>query len=69
MRSLVYDDNENEQVVRCDYAESLRQDLINELKAYNINRNQHTSDRTIPRAYSGCTANTTSRDLVILAEI
>jgi hypothetical protein len=59
-RSLARDDDENEQVVRRDRAENLGQDLINELKAYNVNRNQHTGDRA---------ANNTSGDPVMLAEI
>jgi hypothetical protein len=68
-RSLARDDDENEQVVRRDRAENLGQDLINELKAYNVNRNQHTGDRAVPRARGGRAANNTSGDPVMLAEI
>jgi hypothetical protein len=68
-RSLARDDDENEQVVRRDRAENLRQDLIDELKAYNVNRNQYTGDRAMPRTRRAGAANTTSGDLVMLAEV
>jgi hypothetical protein len=55
--------------VRCDRAENLGAELITELKAFNTNRNQHTSDCTIPRTYYARASNTSNSDLVLLVEI
>jgi hypothetical protein len=68
-RSLARDDDEDEQVARRDRAENLGQDLIDELKAYNVNRTQHAGDRAVPRTRGARASSNTSADPVILAEI
>lgn len=68
-RSVARDDDEDEQRSRRDRAENLGTDLIDELKAYNVNRNQQAGDRTVPRSRRAGAANTSSGDLVLLAEV
>jgi hypothetical protein len=68
-RSLARDDDEDEQTARRDRAENLGADLIAELKAYNVNRNQQTGDRAVPRTRRAGATNTISGDPVLLAEV
>jgi hypothetical protein len=68
-RSLARDDDEDEQASRRDRAENLGTVLIDELKAYNVNRTQQTGDRAVPRTRRAGAANTISGDPVLLAEV
>jgi hypothetical protein len=70
-RSLVRGDDEDEQASRRDCAENLGAVLIDELKAYNVNRTQQTGDRTVPRTRRAGATNTaaSSVDPVLLAEL
>ena len=68
-RSLARDDDEDERVTRRDRAENLGVELIEELKAYNVNRNQHTGDRALPRTRRAGATNTSNGDPVVLAEL
>jgi hypothetical protein len=70
-RSLARDDDEGEQASRRDRAENLGAALIDELKAYNVNRTQQTGDRAVPRIRRAGATNTaaSSIDPVLLAEL
>jgi hypothetical protein len=70
-RSLDRDDEEDENIIRRDRAEDLGKELIAELKAFNVNRNQHAGDRTVPRTRRAGAANVSSGpiDPVMLAEV
>jgi hypothetical protein len=68
-RSVARADDEDEQNTRRDRAENLGTALIDELKAYNVNRTQQTGDRAVPRTRRASATNTISGDPVLLAEV
>jgi hypothetical protein len=59
----------NEQIARRDCAEILREELVSELKAFNVNRKRQTSDRSMPRSSTVGASNITTSDPVLLAEV
>jgi hypothetical protein len=59
----------NEQIVRRDCAENLGEELVSELKAFNINCKRQTGDRSVPRSGAAGASNITTSDLVLLAEV
>jgi hypothetical protein len=68
-RSLARDDDVNEQIARRDRAENLGEELVSELKAFNVNRKRQTSDRSMPRSSAAGASNITTSDLVLLAKV
>jgi hypothetical protein len=59
----------NEQIAHRDHTENLGEELVSELKAFNINYKRQTSDRSVPRSYAVGASNITASDLVLLAEV
>jgi hypothetical protein len=59
----------NEQIVRRDCAENLGEELVSELKAFNINYKRQTGDRSVPRSSAIGASNITASDLVLLAKV
>jgi hypothetical protein len=55
--------------VRRDCAENLGEELVSELKAFNINCKRQTGDRSVPRSSAIGASNITASDLVLLAEV
>jgi hypothetical protein len=55
--------------VRRDRAENLGEELVSELKAFNVNRKRQTGDRSIPRSGAVGASNITASDPVLLAEV
>jgi hypothetical protein len=68
-RSLARDDDVNEQIARRDRAENLGEELVSELKAFNVNRKRQTGDRSVPRSGAAGASNITAGDPVLLAEV
>jgi hypothetical protein len=68
-RSLVRDDDVNEQIARRDRTENLGEELVSELKAFNVNRKRQTSDRSVPRSGAVGASNITAGNPVLLAKV
>jgi hypothetical protein len=59
----------NKQIARRDCTENLGEELVSELKAFNVNRKRQTSDRSIPRSGTVGASNITTSDPVLLAKV